>query len=806
MFGMKSIRTWITIFESLLVLMLGWTCAVWAYETEDCVACHNLESSQSKLKIDIQMFKRSVHGGDLECMDCHSRVADESHIKQVGSGAVDCSGCHEQHNRYGLKTHPKADLGGDHSLNRCIGCHQGQGAHGEKKPVNAATCWRCHLTGQGKNDQLGFIDAQADLAEHPGVFTLALFYQIIMPVLALAVLVAGIARRRRLIKIKRTKKERPDWAGWFGAVFVQKRLQARPLVGSAHLYLTWGFVIFVVVVLAAQMPLRLSATAAAIVSMILDMAGILMLAATVFLLVRRLVRKLAHKDLRPPKRTILPLLLLLVILLSGLLTEGARLNLVAPGHFWEAPAGLLFALVAPAAPAFMQTMLRVHFIFVMLFIATLPFTFMRHLAATSAHLLFKDRKPPQLPTDLDLKKGPLGAATVMDLSVMQLRAAEACVNCGRCDEQCPALLSGKPLSPRLIMGRIVDQMEAYPAGGRADGTKDLPRLADTISADEIWACTTCMACVTHCPADIRPMDAIIQLRRNWVLREGHMPEEAVAMIRNLELYDDVYGKGPAHRGDWALGRNVPQAAESIKPDVMLLWVGCSGAFHPDSQQAVQGLTKLLWAAGVDFAVLGPEESCCGDPARKLGDEALYLKLARQNIARFKVNGVTKIVTLCPHCFDTLKNAYPSLGCDLEVVPAAALVAQLINEKRIDLKYRFDKSLAMHDPCYLGRYNGIYEPLRQVCRAVPGVILKELKRCKDIGFCCGGGGGRMWLHESLGEKINLLRAREVAAAGVDAVVTACPYCQTMLEDGLRTLDGENRPQIIDIIRLAADAIE
>jgi Fe-S oxidoreductase len=238
---------------------------------------------------------------------------------------------------------------------------------------------------------------------------------------------------------------------------------------------------------------------------------------------------------------------------------------------------------------------------------------------------------------------------------------------------------------------------------------------------------------------------------------------------------------------------------------VLLWVGCSGAFHPAYQQTTRDLVKLLKAGGVDFAILGPEEFCCGDPARKLGDEELFLKLAKRNIERLSAHGIAKVVTLCPHCFNTLSREYQALGCHLDVMPAVSLVDELVRGGRINLKYPLAKSLAVHDPCYLGRYNGIYEPLRQVCRSIPGVCLKELDRNREQGFCCGGGGGRMWLHETSGENINVLRAREVTAAGVDTVVTACPYCLTMLEDGVKTVDGEAMPQVRDIISLAADSL-
>ena len=590
--------------------------------------------------------------------------------------------------------------------------------------------------------------------------------ELLMVGLALGVLVAGLAHRWQLAAAKQRDATPANWAFLLGTLYGGKRLLDRPLVGVAHLGLVWGFSLFVLVVLIAQIPLRLPALAAWSVSFLLDMAGLCMVAATLFFLVRRLVRNRTQADSRPPKQVLLPLLLLLVILISGFLAEAVRLRLTGSQPVHAAPVGWFLSMVVPGTPLIMQIMLRVHVVGVILFLLAVPFTFMRHLGSTSVHLLRRPQSTAPLPSSLDLGKGPFGVSTVTDFSALQLREAEACVSCGRCDDVCPALISGKPLSPRGIVGTIVDQMEAC-TGERTSGN-GIPHLFDTITADAVWACTTCMACVTFCPADIRPLDKILELRRHQTLAKGALPAEAAPMIRNLELFGDVNGKGAAHKADWALNRDVPQvAATNAAPDV-LVWVGCSGAFHPTYQQSTRDLVRVLRAAGIDFAILAGEEWCCGDPARKLGDEALFRKLARHNMARFGQYGIKKIVACCPHCFTTLGREYASLGCAVDVVPAVSLVAQLIAENRIQLKYPLGESLAIHDPCYLSRYHGIVEPLRTVCRSVPGASLAAVPHSGENGFCCGGGGGRMWLHESLGENINGVRAREMVNAGADNV--------------------------------------
>jgi Fe-S oxidoreductase/nitrate reductase gamma subunit len=627
--------------------------------------------------------------------------------------------------------------------------------------------------------------------------------ELLMVVLALGVIVVGLSRRWRLSGIAAAEDRRADWPGMLAAVLGQRKILARPLVGLAHLCLVWGFIIYILIVLVAQTPVSMSSSVAFLISLVLDLAGVSMLAATVFFLVRRITRLLKKADARPPKRTLLPLGLLLIILISGFLAEAARLNILANQPFLAAPAGWLFSNIAPAAPQFMQAMIRVHFVFIILFLITLPFTFMRHLGATTVHLLYKQKEPAHLPRPLSLSSGPLGAAAVADLSPAQRREAQACVSCGRCDEHCPALISGKPLSPRTIIGNIADQMASWPR--RESDSKKQPRLDDTISDDEIWACTTCLACVSHCPASIRPMDKVLEMRRGRVLNQGTLPGEALTAIRNLELFGDVNGKGVAHKSDWALNRDVARIRSKQDRPEVLLWVGCSGAFHPEYQETARSLVKLLKAARVDFAILDHEELCCGDPARKLGDEALFLELARTNIRILKQYGVQRIVTLCPHCFNTLGEDYAQLGLEAEVQHAAQLVDSLIQQGRIQFKYPYPKSVVVHDPCYLGRYHGIYAPLRRIAGQVPGASVKEAPRNMDKGFCCGGGGGRMWLHETLGEKINHLRTKELMDTHADTIATACPYCLTMMSDGVGAIESGKKPDVIDIIKLAADAL-
>ena len=490
---------------------------------------------------------------------------------------------------------------------------------------------------------------------------------------------------------------------------------------------------------------------------------------------------------------------LLLIVLSGFFAEAARLNLVEPQEVWFTPAGWLVAKVLPASPRFMQGMIRVHFFGVLFFLAVAPFTFMRHIMTGALNVYYRKKVALGALRPIDLYEGPLGATRVGDFSWKQLLDAQACVSCGRCDDHCPALISGKPLSPRKVIQDIRGQM---------DKSSRAP-LSDVFTADEIWACTFCMACVVQCPVYAEPPDKIMDLRRDLVLNRGLLPREVRPMIRDLEIFGDVYGKGVSHREDWALHLGVPHISREGLHAEILLWIGCSGAFHPGYQETIRAMVRILQAGEVSFGILGKEESCCGDPARRLGDEERFTDLAMKNIATLKRYNVSRIVCLCPHGFNTLKNEYPLLGGDFEVQHAAAFVMGLIEQKRIVLKYPVAKKVAVHDPCYLGRINRFHEPLRALCRAVPGVELRELERNRENTFCCGGGGGRMWLHENVGgnggQKINYLRSREASDSGADLVGTACPYCLSMLEDGINALEMENPPKVMDVIEMVASSL-
>ncbi|MCJ7595279.1 MAG: heterodisulfide reductase-related iron-sulfur binding cluster, partial [Desulfobacterales bacterium] len=617
------------------------------------------------------------------------------------------------------------------------------------------------------------------------------------------------SRRWSAWRMGRPEARSGDWAALFGYIFGHKKILKYRKPGIAHLMLFWGFLAPIVLVILAQFDFVIPRVPALILSLLTDIIGTALLAGTIFFLLRRL----RSTDQGAPKKVVLPLFMLLIILITGFLAEGARLSIVHPKLAWKSPLGWLLSTGLPPSPMFMHLMIRIHFYAVLFFIAAMPFTFMRHLAAAPLNVFYKRTRPPGALKRLSLDHGPVGVNTVEDFSWKQLLDAEACVSCGRCEENCPASISQKPLSPRKVIQDIQEQMASVARNSVKKIHAPTPLLGSRITEDEIWSCTTCMACIEHCPVFIEPMEKIIEMRRGRVMGKGLLPNEARTMMRNLEIYADVHGKGAAHRADWAFNFDpVSIQTAGLNPEI-LLWVGCSGAFHPRYQEVSRAMVSILHAAGIRFGILGKEESCCGDPARRLGEEDLFLALARKNIHHLKRYHIKKIVTLCPHCFNTLKNEYPRIAeeersgprASFEVEHATEYVNNLIKTRRISPKYPINKSVAFHDPCYLGRANHVYDPPREVINAVPGIQLKELKRHHEGGFCCGGGGGSMWLHEHLGRRMNTMRAEEVIETGVDLLGTACPYCLTMLEDGMKSLDVQKPPKVLDILEMVASSL-
>jgi Fe-S oxidoreductase len=592
-----------------------------------------------------------------------------------------------------------------------------------------------------------------------------------------------------------------DWSALIGFLVHHGPIQQKRWTQLFHLFLVWGFVFFLFIVFLDQVDGHILGIDPSIISLLLDVTGILMLSSTLFFLFKRLKRQHYPESGRTSRRIVLPLCLLLLILLSGFMAEGFRLAIVAGGPAWTAPFGALISKVLPRSPLLMQLSIRLHFYLVLIFVAVLPYTFMRHAASSALNILHRQPTGAVLLPRLPDPGKSIAADWLEPPDISHLLGVEACVACGNCVDHCPASISGKPLLPGNMMQNLLRRIEE---NGLASPTPD--DLEAVMPPETTWSCTQCMACVSHCPVSSRPMDLISYMRRRLVLGKGGLPEEARPMVRNLELYGDAMGKGAAHRTDWLMGESLPTIESEKADEKWLLWVGCSGAFHPRNSETIRSLVTVLKTGNVSFDILGSEELCCGEPARRLGGETLFRELARKNIVQLKKYHIQNILTACPHCFQTLKNEYPDFGGDFQVRHATEVILDLINEKRIELAYPLsDQQISIHDPCYLGRGNSLHDPLRDVGKAIPGGRLAEVPRSREDGFCCGGGGGRMWLHESQGDNINRLRAEEFQTNGADLVATACPFCLVMMEDGISGLETEKKPVVADLIDLVAKAL-
>ena len=510
---------------------------------------------------------------------------------------------------------------------------------------------------------------------------------------------------------------------------------------------------------------------------------------------------------------------LMGLLISGFLVEGLRIAGTTPSPIWAAPIGYLFYL--PFENASDQAIRVTHAIIywghvigvaAALGYFALYFSKIRHIFFSPLNAILRPaREHGALSPMGDLMTlERFGAAEITDFTWKQLLDFDACTNCGRCQDQCPAHISGKVLSPRKVIqdlrnyatDRAPALIEARKSGGEA-----APAAVDMIAQvdqEAIWACTTCMACVQACPVFIDPIDTIVDMRRNLVMEQAQMPEAAMNALLSTEQRGHPWRGTTYTRTDWAEGLDLKTLAEHPETD-LLFWVGCTAALEERSQKMARAMASVLKRAGVDFAILGTEEVCTGDPARRMGNEYLYETMAQQNIETFKRYDVKKIVTICPHCFNTIKNEYPQLGGEYEVQHYTEFVAGLIQQGMLNPLVTVDATVAYHDSCYLGRHNGIYDAPRQIANAIPGVKLVEMERSRERGFCCGAGGGHMWMEETGGERVNHVRTDQFLETGADTVGVSCPFCLQMLEEGIGAKQLQGKKRARDLLEMLDESL-
>lgn len=563
-------------------------------------------------------------------------------------------------------------------------------------------------------------------------------------------------------------------------------------------------------------------------SVTLDVFGLLCLIGVGGLTYRRYVIKPTGLDNRPEDLIIL--LWFLAVLGSGFMVEGTRiggteLNQHPDWAAWS-PVGAIIALVFKGLGAGESRFLGwhrfwwwTHMVITFGFLTYIGYSKLSHLVFSPLNImLHKFRAKGELAPIANLDKAlegdeeametvRFGAAKLADFTWKQLLDLDACTRCGRCQDNCPAWLSGKPLSPKFVILNLRDHMNATAKAvltGAEQPENGVSMIGDVIAEDVLWSCTTCRACEENCPVSIEHVDAIVDMRRNLVLEQGVMPETAESALRSLEQRGHPWRGTQETRTSWTEGLDIPTIADN--PDAeYLFWVGCTGALVDRNIAVTKALAKILLKAGVSFAILGEEEGCTGDPARRLGNEYLFQILAQQNVETLKNYNVKKIVTHCPHCFNTLKNEYPQFGGHFDVIHHSQLIAQLLNDGRITPAQAFSEKITYHDACYLGRHNDVFAEPRQTLQAIPGMQMQEMAWNQRKGLCCGAGGGHAFMEVNIGRRVNHIRTEQAMETGASVVATGCPFCMQMFEDGIRSKGAEETMRVHDIAEIIAASL-
>jgi Fe-S oxidoreductase/nitrate reductase gamma subunit len=607
-------------------------------------------------------------------------------------------------------------------------------------------------------------------------------------------------------------------------VLAHRRFLRELYPGMMHLIIFWGFIILL---LAAGVDAvthyiigHIIGTTYLWFSLIVDIGGILVLIGIIMAAFRRYVLKPTRLNTLLDDGIVLTSMA--VILITGYMVEGLRqaateLTLHPDWAVWS-PGGLVFAKALSGMSQ--DTLLFWHrflwwfhsllAIGIIVYCA-LAFSKLQHIVVSPLNIFFRSLGPVGVPAPIDIEKAesePLGVGAIKDFTWKQLLDLDACTNCGRCQDACPAWATGKPLSPRKVVQDLkVHMLKA--ADNQANQSDNVPTLiGEAPNEDEIWACTTCGACQETCPVYVEHIVKIIDLRRNLVMAQSKMPETAQLMLRNMQSRGHPWAgiQSLRLRGDWTSGLELKILAEGDNADT-LLWVGCTGALAERNVAATLSMTRVLKAAGVDFVVLGEAETCCGDPARRAGYEFQFQIMAEQNIEIFKSYNIKEIITSCPHCYNTIKNEYPKYGGDFKVVHYTQLIADLIKQGKLKLTNELNSRLTYHDPCYLGRYNSVYLEPRRILKAIPKTKLEEMGRSRNTGFCCGGGGGHMWIEEQPGTtKINQMRLEDVIKTGAETVVTACPYCLQMFEESIEHKGMKDSLKAKDLVEIVEAAMK
>jgi len=605
-----------------------------------------------------------------------------------------------------------------------------------------------------------------------------------------------------------------------------------PAAGIMHSLIYFGFLILLAVTTVSEINHQMPESAKYLhgdvyraFAAVGDAGGLMLLTGTMWAIVRRYVNQPYRIRIKTKPEHAIILGTLLALAVTGFGAEVWRIALEGRPEYEQWAflgyplAGLIDGHTNLAGAH--QAWWVAHVASFFLFVAILPVTMLRHIFTSPLNMYLRDRERPKgamkpMPNLMETELESFGAATVEDFTWKQLLDTDACTMCGRCTSVCPAHATGKPLDPREIvlktgevMARTGTPVVSPPIGLDPEITVEANSLFERITSEEVWACTSCKACDEICPVNIEILDKILDMRRYLSLMESDFPTELGTAYRGMENSGNPWGLSQSDRAAWTSkvdGVPIVDSGDAFAHEY-LYWVGCAGSFDDKNQKVTIAMAKLLQRAGIDFAILGPSETCTGDPARRSGNEYIFQMLAMATIEQLNTMGVKKIITQCPHCFNTLLNEYPQLGGHFEVIHHSQLLEHLIDSGRLDLsEARLDERVVYHDSCYLGRHNDVYLSPRNVIGSLGGIEIVEAGRNGTKGMCCGAGGARMWMEETIGKKVNDERAEELIATGASRVATACPFCYIMLDDGVKGAGAEETVQVADISMHLLEALE
>jgi len=634
----------------------------------------------------------------------------------------------------------------------------------------------------------------------------------------------------------RWKGFRPKAEAELVEVAGQRKLLKWTVPGTAHFFTMWGFTILLFTIIEAYGALFARSFAIPLIGtdawlgFIEDFFAVAVIVSLGVFCVIRLVSSPARKQRESrfygshTGAAWMVLAYIFAVIVTLLIYRAAQVN---TGYFpygtstWAFASHTIAAWLAPlgttANSAIENLFLLLNIAVIMSFLVFVAYSKHLHIFLAPVNVAASRRpralggldKTPDMDMENVTEDTVFGVGHVGEFTWKQMLDFSTCTECGRCQSQCPAWNTGKPLSPKLLIMDLRDNLFSSATALLAGDAHEGDTLIGTvINPDVLWSCTTCGACVEQCPVDIEHIDAIIDMRRYEVLMESKFPSEAGLLLRNLENQGDPWGLGSAKRTEWLaeLDFEVPIVTDEIPAGVeYLYWVGCAGSLDERGRKQVVSTARMLHRAGVGFAILGPRESCTGDPARRMGNEYLFQEMAKANIATLDGAKVTKIVATCPHCFNTIKNEYPALGGTYEVIHHAQLLDELVRAGTLTPGDSYSGTVTYHDPCYLGRHNRVFDEPRGVLSAIPGVTQVEMGRCREKGFCCGAGGARMWMEETIGTRVNQNRIHEALGTGADIVSTACPYCMIMLDDAVKAEGRGDDVRVMDISQVVESSL-